>query len=86
MISTSGTLSPLSEETGGLTQRIADGVAPIRVVGGPLRPGNNSYMPIMKTTDTRLESIRSLPLFNGFAGVAVLLALISATWWREGRS
>ena len=86
MISTTDTLAPLSAETGGLTQRIADGIPPIRLVSGPVRPGNDSYMPIVETADTRLESIRSLPLFNGLLGLAALLALISATWWREGRS
>ena len=86
MISTTDTLAPLSAETGGLTQRIADGMPPIRLVSGPVRPGNDSYMPIVETADTRLESIRSLPLFNGLLGLAALLALISATWWREGRS
>ena len=86
MTSTTGTLAPLSAETGGLTQRIADGMPPIRLVSGPVRPGNDSYMPIVETADTRLESIRSLPLFNGLLGLAALLALISATWWREGRS
>ena len=86
MISTTQTLLPLSEETGGLVQRIAEGIPPVRVVNGPIRSGNTSYMPIVRTTDTRLESIRSLPLFNGFLGLAVLLALISATWWREGRN
>ncbi|MGV0909300.1 hypothetical protein [Martelella sp. FOR1707] len=86
MISTTDTLAPLSAQTGGLTQRIADGMPPVRLVSGPVRPGNDSYMPIVETADTRLESIRSLPLFNGLLGLAALLALISATWWREGRS
>ncbi|WP_174801608.1 hypothetical protein [Martelella limonii] len=86
MISTTATLSPLSEATGGLTRRIADGIPPLRVTDAPVRPGNDSAMPVVRTTDTRLESIRSLPLFNGLIGLAVLLALISATWWREGRS
>nr|WP_272212125.1 hypothetical protein [Marinicella sp. W31]MDC2878029.1 hypothetical protein [Marinicella sp. W31] len=86
MISTTETLAPLGRESFGMVQRIADGLPPVRVTSGPLRPGNNSFMPIVATSDTRLESIRSLPLFNGFFGLAALLALISATWWREGRS
>ncbi len=86
MISTTESLSPLAGETRGLVQRIADGMPPVRVTSGQLRAGNDSFMPIVATSDTRLESIRSLPLFNGLLGLAALLALISATWWREGRT
>ncbi|MET3598790.1 hypothetical protein [Martelella mangrovi] len=86
MISTTESLAPLAGESFGLVQRIADGMPLVRVTSGPLRPGNDSFMPIVATSDTRLESIRSLPLFNGLLGLAALLALISATWWREGKS
>jgi len=59
---------------------------PVRVSEGPLRTGNNGMMPIVATADTELQSIRSVPLFNGLIAIAVLLAIMSATWWREGRS
>ena len=31
------------------------------------------------------RGIRLIPLFTGFVALAVLLALLSLTWWREGR-
>ncbi|AJY45971.1 membrane protein [Martelella endophytica] len=87
MISTTETLAPLAEETDGVVARVAGGGLPqIRVIDEAQRRSGGAAMPIVATSDTRLESIRSLPLFNGLVGLAALLALISATWWREGRS
>jgi len=37
------------------------------------------------TDETVLKGVNTLPLFAGFAGLAVLLLAMSATWWREGR-
>ena len=90
MISTTQTLTPLAAETSGMVVRMnADAgriLPPVRVSEGPLRTGNNGMMPIVATADTELQSIRSVPLFNGLIAIAVLLAIMSATWWREGRS
>lgn len=39
--------------------------------------------PLVRLTDeTALKGVNTLPLFAGFA---VLLRAMSATWWREGR-
>ncbi len=37
------------------------------------------------TDETVLKGVDALPLSAGFAGLAVLLLAMSATWWREGR-
>jgi len=42
-------------------------------------------MLIRMTDETVLKGIDTMPLFAGFAGLAVLLLAMSAMWWREGR-
>jgi hypothetical protein len=31
------------------------------------------------------RGVRLIPMFTGFLALAALLALLAATWWREGR-
>ncbi|WP_176085446.1 hypothetical protein [Martelella sp. HB161492] len=92
MISTTETLEPLSAASNGLTRRLvasngaATSVPPLRLVSGAMRAADGNAIPIHMTSDTVLKSIRTLPLFAGFLGIALLLLALSATWWREGRS
>jgi hypothetical protein len=90
MISTTDTLSPISEETRGLTARLDDGDASIRIpdilpVRGEVRVADHRRMLIRLTDETVLKGVNTLPLFAGFAGLGILLLAVSAMWWREGR-
>jgi hypothetical protein len=31
------------------------------------------------------RGVKLIPMFNGLLALAALLALLAATWWREGR-
>jgi hypothetical protein len=31
------------------------------------------------------RGVKLIPMFTGFLALAALLALLAATWWREGR-
>jgi hypothetical protein len=40
----------------------------------------------LKNRDAHVvKGVALIPLFSGFAALAVLLGLVSLTWWREGR-
>ena len=86
--STTETLSSLAEEANGSVRRIADvNGSGVRVV--PMRSarsyaGGNWIG--LKTTDAYiLRGVDRISLLAGFLGLAILLGLLSATWYREGR-
>lgn len=90
-ISTVERLQPLSELTSGLTRRLAQSadalaielpaILPVRQV-----PNRSPDRLLLRTsTETVLVGVRQIPLFGGFLGLATLLLVISATWYREGR-
>lgn len=90
MISTTDTLSPISEKTRGLTARLDDGDETIRIpdilpVRGEVRVADDRRMLIKLTDETVLKGVNTMPLFAGFAGLGILLLAVSAMWWREGR-
>ncbi len=90
MISTTETLKPLAQKTKGLVTRVAAAnggvtVPQILPVRGAVRVADGQRLTIRMTDETVLKGINTLPLFAGFAGLAVLLFAFSATWWREGR-
>ncbi|MHA7968459.1 hypothetical protein [Rhizobium sp. CAU 1783] len=90
MVSTLDTLKPLATETKGHLARLDDGNGGIRLpdilpVRGAVRLADDSRLLVRLTDETVLKGVNTLPLFAGFAGLAVLLLAISATWWREGR-
>ncbi|MDJ0931590.1 hypothetical protein [Breoghania sp.] len=89
VLSTTAALSAIAHETGGDVRRLA------RNGGEPTIPRivtlnrASSYAGSgwigLKTTDASiLKGIDRLPLFIGFLGLAILLDLLSATWYREG--
>lgn len=86
--STTDLLANLAEETNGSVRRVgADHDANLRVV--PMR-ANRSYAGSnwigLKTTDAYvLRGVDRYSLLAGFLGLAILLGLLSATWYREGR-
>ena len=90
MISTTDTLKSLAAQTKGLVTRVAAAgnaivVPPILPVRGAVRIADDQRMSIHLTDETVLRGINTLPLFAGFLGLAALLFLLAATWWREGR-
>ena len=92
MISTTSLLAPAATATGGIVARVAAGNGAVSVpdllsVRGTVRPGEAraDRMVIRMSEDTLLKGVTRLPLFAGFVGLALLLAALSATWWREGR-
>ncbi|WFR94217.1 hypothetical protein [Rhizobium tumorigenes] len=90
MISTTETLKPLASQTKGLVTRVASAgdivvVPPVLPVRGAVRIADDQRMSIRLTDETVLRGINTLPLFAGFLGLAALLFLFTATWWREGR-
>ncbi|MBD8556499.1 hypothetical protein IFT84_18480 [Rhizobium sp. CFBP 8762] len=90
-VSTTDTLAPMAKATKGTVHRLlaSDGSATampqILPVNGTVRVQDDQRMAVRMTNESVLKGINSLPLFAGFAGVAALLLLISATWYREGR-
>ena len=90
-ISSTDTLAPLAKATFGLVKRVADAggkstaLPQILPVNGPIRYADDSRMQIRMTDETILKGINQWPLLSGLLGLAALLMVISATWWREGR-
>jgi len=90
MISTTQTLAPLAQKTRGLVTRVADAAGNLTLpdilpVRGAVRVADGQRMVIRMTDETVLKGISTLPLFAGFLGLAALLFVMAATWWREGR-
>ncbi|MBP1852565.1 hypothetical protein [Rhizobium halophytocola] len=90
MISTTDTLSPLSEATHGITTRLDGGKGSARMpailpVNGPVRVADNNRLTVRMTDETILKGVDTMPLFAGFAGLALILLAMSSMWWREGR-
>ncbi len=90
MVSTLDTLKPIGTETRGRIARLDDGNGGLRLpdilpVRGDVRIADDRRLLVRMTDETVLKGVNTLPLFAGFAGLAVLLLAMSATWWREGR-
>jgi len=87
---TDATLAPLLNETGGgsfwLGRTQADAVPLPRIVmlrGGHVMHGAD-WLGLHKRDAFHVEGVRLFPLFSGFLALALLLGLISVTWFREG--
>jgi hypothetical protein len=87
---TDATLSPLLTETGGgsfwLGRTEADASPLPRIVmlrGGHVMHGAD-WLGLHKREAYHVEGVRLFPLFAGFLALALLLGMISVTWFREG--
>lgn len=90
VLSTADLLDPISEATGGATQRLRD-------IGGDLDVprvvsmqqsasyAGNGWIGLKTTEASVLNGVDRYPLLIGLLGLAVLLGAISLTWYREGR-
>ncbi|WP_029065152.1 membrane protein [Labrenzia sp. DG1229] len=90
VLSTTEVLSPISEATGGSTERLRD-------VGGDMdiprvvsmHPSasyaGNGWIGLKATEASVLNGVDRYPLMIGLLGLALLLGMLSLTWYREGR-
>jgi len=90
VISTFDKLQPVVEATGGHIGRMATAEGSLdlpRIV--PMRPGRSmsgsDWMGVRMTEASVLKGVDRWPLFSGFLGLAALLGIMAATWYREGR-
>ena len=87
--STTETLKPLTQATGGDARRIADGsaIALPRIV--PVRASSifrgDGWMGVKMRDASVVKGVGVLPLFAGLIGLLLLLGAFAATWLREGR-
>ncbi|OQP87702.1 hypothetical protein BTR14_03830 [Rhizobium rhizosphaerae] len=89
-VSTTALLQPWADKTKGLVHRVAGegnqvdlpSILPVR---GAVRVADAQRLSLRMTDETVLKGVTSLPLFAGFLGLAALLLVLSATWYREGR-
>ncbi|WP_108663494.1 hypothetical protein [Acuticoccus kandeliae] len=79
-------LAPLAELTRGSVRRVEPGDAAPRVLmrtDGRSMAGTD-WVGLRRSEASELVGIDRVPLFAGFLGLALLLAGLSGTWWREG--
>ena len=90
VLSTTEKLAGLVSQTGGQALRLSDvggDISVPRVV--PLRRAaqysGNGWIGLKTTEASILNGVDRYPLFAGLLGLALLLGLVSLTWYREGR-
>jgi hypothetical protein len=88
-VSTTEVLRPVAEESGGSVRRLAGltgislpGIVPVRSAGDA---SGRDWIGLRTTNDSILKSVRRVPLFAGFFGLALLLLALGSMWYREGR-
>ncbi len=89
-ISTEEKLKPWAEKTKGTLRRLANADGPVELpsilpVRGAVRVADDQRLSLKMTDETVLKGVNSLSLFSGLLGLAALLLIVSATWYREGR-
>jgi hypothetical protein len=87
--STTETLKPLAQATGGDARRVVDGssldmprVVPVRASGVFHGDG---WMGVKMRDASVVRGVGVLPIFAGLIGLLLLLGAFAATWLREGR-
>ena len=90
MRSTDEKLRPMAEETKGSVRRLVDDGGNVDVPNVVALKGGTAFAGSgwvgLRTTDASvLKGIDRLPLFAGLIGLALLLGILSLTWFREGR-
>jgi hypothetical protein len=89
-------LRPLTEATGGgvfwtrgggLLSGIGSGVdlPRISMLTNARVLAGSGWMGLKDREAFVTRGVRLIPMFTGFLALAALLALLAATWWREGR-
>ncbi|MDP2621286.1 MAG: hypothetical protein Q8P46_14130 [Hyphomicrobiales bacterium] len=90
LIATEDKVADLVADTGGGTVRIdaadAAGELPrITLLSDVRHWAGRDWIALKRTDAYVVRGIRSIPLFAGLLGLALLLAGLAATWYREGR-
>ncbi|WP_109317024.1 hypothetical protein [Pseudovibrio ascidiaceicola] len=91
VVSTADKLSGITEQTGGTALRIGgdDGASlslpNVIAQRSSAQYHGNGWIGIKRTDASILNGIDRYPLLIGFLGLALLLGLLSFTWYREGR-
>jgi hypothetical protein len=87
--STTDTLTPLTQATGGDTRRIADGnnvdVPRILPVRSSTSFRGDGWLGVHMRDASVARGIGVLPMFAGLIGLLLLVGAFAATWLREGR-
>jgi len=90
VLSTTTKLASIASATGGAVRRVTDDdgraadprIVPLRNVD---RYHGNGWLGLRRTDAYELKGLTLIPLFSGLIGLALLLGLVSAMWYREGR-
>ncbi|UTD25876.1 hypothetical protein [Bradyrhizobium sp. WD16] len=87
--STTETLKPLTQASGGDTRRVSDGssidlprIVPVRAASGFRGDG---WLGVRMRDASVARGIGVLPMFAGLIGLLLLIGALAATWVREGR-
>ena len=86
-VSTTDVIAPLSAESGGLTRRVNATASDLPQIL-PTRSARidaGERMGLRASNESVLKGVRSVPLFGGFLGLALMILALGATWFREGR-
>jgi hypothetical protein len=89
--STDEKLRPLVDQSGGVIRRMNNEsgaldlprIVPVRSSSGTVSASD--WLGIRMTEASVLRGVDRLPLFAGLFGLALLLSVLAATWYREGR-
>jgi len=90
VLSTTEALAPISEATGGSTQRLRDvggdmDVPRVVSMRASASYEGNGWIGLKATEASVLNGVDRYPLMIGLLGLAILLGMLSLTWYREGR-
>jgi hypothetical protein len=86
-VSTTSVMAPLSTESGGLTTRVNAEASDLPQIlpTRSARINAGERMGLRASNESVLKGVRSIPLFGGFLGLALMILALGATWFREGR-
>ena len=91
VISTTQTLAPLTDSTGGSVRRVSENagdtprVPTILSLASASRFSGNDYIGVRSTDSSVVRGVGVLPLFLGFVGLGLLALSLLATWLGESR-
>lgn len=92
VISTVEKLQPIATQSKGIVKRVSnDGaielpqIVPVRQLPNSLSTANSNRMLLRTSNETVLVGVTQYPLLGGLLGLAILLIMMSLTWYREGR-
>jgi hypothetical protein len=90
VVATEAILRPVADATGGAIMWLDNGAGRISVPRlAMVRPGRSmagsGWLGLKANNSYRVKEIERLPLFGSLISLALLLALVSLMWYREGR-